>query len=172
MVDPTAVTVVSGGVKAAGPIARLFMWIGRNWRKWRGYGAPKSDHPPHGDICRDQWVELTGTHDHPTKGHYWLLTSDKENYWLHAALNLKPDGRWTERVTLAEHRDPERPWLISSGSATTHTHFLRTSWPAHTGVLRFGTRCKRNHRRGQIFSAPSSCTSLRRANFGLLSHGC
>jgi hypothetical protein len=130
MVDPA---LVAAGVKTAGPVAKFFGWVGKNWRKWRGYGSLKIDHPPNRQICRGESVEFTGTHDKPSKGHYWVVTSDGDRYWLHRPVVMSPDGRWTGRVNIGK-----RP-----GSREVVAHLIWVSDFTHALFEDIKTRSKR-----------------------------
>jgi hypothetical protein len=90
--DP--VSAFSTGVTATDLAHKGWGW----WKRWR-HGAVSITHPSNRAIVTPEWVNVEGVHKR-AKGHFWLITNSKDEYWPQGEINLDPDGHWKATINI------------------------------------------------------------------------
>ena len=50
-------------------------------------------------------MEIEGSHKN-ARGHFWLTTFAKDQYWPQSELDLRPDGNWRAKINTGMHPGP------------------------------------------------------------------
>lgn len=68
------------------------------YQKWQR-GNVVMTHPQNRTRVTNEWVTIEGTHSH-AKGHFWLLTASRDQYWLQAEIDKQTDGAWKGTINV------------------------------------------------------------------------
>lgn len=92
------------------------------WSWWQQirYGSVQIDHPRNGETVLPGIVKVEGSHK-KAQGHFWLITTAKDQYWLQCDIDRRPDGTWNGTF----HTNP------SPGPRTCTLMLVRVSDIAH-----------------------------------------
>lgn len=86
------ITAISLALKTGEKGYRVWSW----WHKFRS-GAVLINHPQNSAVVKPGRVAVEGSHKR-AKGHFWLITFAKDQYWLQGEIELRPDGLWQASI--------------------------------------------------------------------------
>jgi hypothetical protein len=95
--DP--LTAINIALKAGGQGYQAWNW----WQK--RLGSVQITHPHSGAMIEKGPVGIEGSHKN-AKGHFWLATFAKDQYWPQCELDLRPDGNWRAQINTGTHAGP------------------------------------------------------------------
>jgi hypothetical protein len=96
--DPLTATELA--IKAGAKGYQDWSW----WQKFR-YGSVQINHPQNNALVNSGPVEVEGLYK-KAKGHFWLITFAKDQYWLQGEIDLRPDGNWRAKINTGTHPGP------------------------------------------------------------------
>jgi hypothetical protein len=118
-----------------------------SWWQRRRYGTVLIRHPQPSAPVKNGVLGVEGTHE-KAKGHFWLVTTWNEQYWLQCEIQLRPDGIWKADINVGSDPIP-RPCIIL---------MVRVSAFAHSLFKDIQARSNRSKYYGPItLSRPPAC---------------
>jgi hypothetical protein len=74
-------------------------------------GSVLITHPHSGAMVTKGPVEIEGSHKN-ARGHFWLITFAKDQYWPQTELDLRPGGNWRAKTNKGTHPGPRTSNLL------------------------------------------------------------